>query len=234
MSTVRDLISGALRLIGAVDAYSPLAENEASDGLEALNGLIGSLSLDGLVVYSVTKEDFNLVAGTGTYTMGPGGTFNSVRPVRIETAKYKVGDQEYDLHILNDQENQGIDLRTLGGFPEYLYSDNAFPLASITLWPVPSVAEKVTLWSWKPITAFTAVTDVISLPPGYERMLKYNLALEQAPEYAKEPPASVVAIARESKAAIQRMNIQPVYLECDSALLAGNRRSSMSDFLGGK
>lgn len=235
MSTVRDLIAGALRLIGAVDADAPLTANEASDGLSALNGLIGSLNTDGLLVYTVLEEEFTLTGGQGAYTMGPSGNFNTTRPVRIDDAKYKVGDQEYPIHILNDQEwQQGIDLRTLGGIPEYLYNDNAFPLATVNIWPVPSSAEKLVLWSWKAITAFTAVTDVLSLPPGYERMLRYNLAIELAPEFSREPSGTVKKNAAESLADIKRLNIQPIYLACDDALLVPSIYGSMSAFLGGK
>lgn len=231
--TVRDLVFGALRLIGAVDANASLTAQEAADGMEALNLLIGSLNTERLTIYTIRSEEFTLTGGQGSYTMGPGGNFNTARPVRIEDAKYKVGDQEYPLRVLNDQEWQSLDLRTLGGFPSCLHDSGAYPLAVISLWPVPSAADKVLLFTWKAISEFTQVTDEILLPPGYGRMLKYNLAVELAPEFNAAVPDSVALIARESKAAIKRLNIQPIYLECDNALLGTTGTSTMSDFLGG-
>ena len=217
--TVRDLIKGALRLIGAVDADSALTANEAADGMEALNGLVGSLANDELLVYTINKETFNVTGGTATYTLGPSGAWNTTRPVRIDAAKYLVGDDEFDLHICTDQEWQSIENRAVSGFPEFLHNSDAFPLSTVSLWPVPSASDQVVLFTWKQIGAFSAVTDVISLPPGYERMLRYNLAIELAPEYSKEPSGAVVSIARESKAELKRINAEPIYLECDDALL---------------
>lgn len=71
------------------------------------------------------------------------------------------------------------------------------------------------LYSWKPFSSFASVNDEIELPPGYERALRYNLAVELYPEYGKEPPASIYSAAQESKAAIKRMNIKPSYLVTD-------------------
>jgi hypothetical protein len=49
-------------------------------------------------------------------------------------------------------------------------------------------------------------------------MLRYNLAIELAPEYGKEPSETTLGIAIQSKAKIKRMNSKPLYLKTDSAL----------------
>ena len=74
--------------------------------------------------------------------------------------------------------------------------------------------------SWKPLSTLAALTTSLSLPPGYERALRYALALELAPEYGRQVSEIVMAAAVESKAAIKRMNIAPAYLQVDDALRA--------------
>lgn len=231
--TVRDLVKGALRLLGAVDANSPLTANEAEDGRAVLNQMLEAMSTEGLVVYTVKKETFDLVGGTGSYTMGPSGTWNTQRPVRIDSAKYLVGTEEYDLDILTDQEWQAIDDRTLGGFPEAIHNSGASPLAVISVYPVPSASEKLVLYTWQQLTEYASVNDLVQLPAGYRHMLRFNLAVELAPEWGIEPSQIVYQTAQKSKGDIKRINYQPIYLECDDAILGTPRWGSRSDFLGG-
>ena len=49
-------------------------------------------------------------------------------------------------------------------------------------------------------------TDVLYYPPGYLRTIKYNLAVELAPEFGVEPSRTVRQIARDSKRNIKRIN----------------------------
>jgi hypothetical protein len=83
----------------------------------------------------------------------------------------------------------------------------------LTVYPVPTIAMTLNLWSWKPLSSFAAVTDVVSLPPGYEKAIAYNLAIELAPENEVPVPATVERGAITSKKLIKRTNFTPVYLQ---------------------
>jgi hypothetical protein len=66
--------------------------------------------------------------------------------------------------------------------------------------------------------AAVAATDVLSLQPGYERMLRYNLAAEMFPEYMSVPSIvgqDIMAKAQQSKANIKRINYKPMRLAND-------------------
>jgi hypothetical protein len=91
------------------------------------------------------------------------------------------------------------------------------------LWPKPSAANKVVLYSMKALTAFATADTAVSLPNGYLRALRYNLAIEMAPEFGREPSALVVTAAQESKEVIKRMNIKP-------GLLAANDLTSRKPY----
>lgn len=214
--TGRDLLSGSLRLIGALASGEILSADGATDGLNALNSLIDGLSNEGLLIYSETRETpITLIPGTATYTLGAGGSVTN-RPMKIDSALLR--DQsttpaiEYPVRILSISEWSSIPSKDLQStYPTDLYDDGGYPQRTITVYPVPSAANKLVLFTKDPLSQ-VALDTLISLPPGYERMLKYNLAMELAPEYGRPTPAEVVQIATESKAAIKRTNMRPSYL----------------------
>lgn len=224
MSTARNLIEGSLRLVGALSQGESASASEMSDALSALNMMLSSWSNESLLIYTKAREEFPLVAGTDSYTMGDGATFDTARPTRIENAAIEISGsdpQEFPIDIITRDEYAKIgDKATQSSLPTKLYPSNTYPNETLFLWPVPSAAHNLVLYSWKPLVQFTDASDTISLPDGYERAIKYNLAVEIGPEYGRPTPAEVSAIAMESKAAIKRMNVKPLYLGCDQATLS--------------
>lgn len=228
--TGRDLVAQSLRLLGALATGETLSASEATDGLAALNQLLDSWSTEEMIIPNIVREVFPLAANTQTYTMGPGGTFSTPRPIRIVNAELQILSAspviEYPIRILTEAEYARIVLK---GFQSTLawelYDDGAFPLRSLTLWPVPAAGNNLVLYSEKPL-ANLALTDTISLPPGYFRALRYNLAVDLAPEYGKEASQTIAAIAVESKATIKRANFTPTYLALDPALQVMGHRGA--------
>lgn len=218
--TVRELIEGAMKLIGAIAAGETASASEAADGLVSANLLLDSWSNENLVMHTKVREEVAMVAGTATYTMGTAGTFSATRALKIEHAGIERADGsstlETPLRILNQKEWADIyDKELSSEVPQAIFADGAYPVETITVWPEPTAAHKLVLYSWKALTQFASVNTTISLPPGYLRALRYNLALEIAPEYGKDPSALVMAAASESKENIKRMNAKPHYLAAD-------------------
>lgn len=224
MATARELIEGSMRLIGAIATGETASSEEATTALTVLNEMLDSWSTESLVIYDITREEFTLTPGTGAYTIGTSGAFNTPRPLKIENAAIEIQSAspttEMPLKLLSPDEWAAIATKDIASsIPTELFMDGAYPLATINLWPKPTAAEKLVIYSWKPLTAIAELGTSISLPPGYSKAVRYNLALELAPEYGRDPSTIVVANAAESKANIKRMNSKPVYLECDIGLL---------------
>ncbi|MES2355609.1 MAG: hypothetical protein V4568_14665 [Pseudomonadota bacterium] len=220
-----DLLSGSLRLIGVLAANETPSSTEANNALESLNLMIDSWSNERLLINSIVREVFALVGGQQTYTFGTGGNFNSSRPMLIETALLQIPSTtpvvEIPVGILNKDQYAAETIKTLAAtYPRCLYNDDNYPLANINVWPVPSAVCSLVFYSVKPLTTIAALTTTISVPLGYQRALKYNLALELAPEYGKTVSPEVIGIAVSSKADIKRMNSKPSYLRVDDALQA--------------
>ena len=209
-TTAHDLVRGSMRLIGAVDPGEELTASEAADGLEMLNELLESWSNERLAVYMTLQENFALVSGTASYTIGSGATFNTTRPLDILSAFIRDDGYDYPLRILNRKEYDEITYKAASFQPEALYYQPSVANGIIYLHGVPAKTYSVTnglyIDSQKQLQSFSGLTTAIVLPPGYKRAIRYNLALELAPEYNRNVPDAVLAIARESKAAVKRLN----------------------------
>jgi hypothetical protein len=233
MATGRDLLTASLRLINAVAPGESIEAQEATDGLASMNRMLSSWSIEGLVINAVTAESpLTLTPGDATVTLGSGGDITA-RPVEIVRAVIRSGTTDYPLSLLTATEYADLSQKSLqSNYPVALYDDGGYPLRTLTLYPVPSAAYSLVLFTKRALTALT-LNDAVSLPDGYERAIVYNGALELAPEYGKAASAEVVKAAMESKAAIKLVNGKAPNLRCDSGLLSGGAGWSTIDFLTG-
>jgi hypothetical protein len=226
MATVLDIIAGSMRLLGAIATGENPSASEAQDGLFALNALIDTWKTERLQVYAILPQTFPLVGGQKTYTFGPGGDWDTERPVQVDSMYLQYTDANSGPPPLNllvvllnqDQYNAIIVPNTTTTIPTAAYIDDSFPLRNVSFWCVPTVDYNVDVFTWQLIDGFASVTDTVALPPGYERMMRFNLALEIAPEYGKNPSPIVAAGALDSKAAVKRNNIKPLFMACDPAV----------------
>ena len=237
MSTASDLIKGSLRLVGAIASGETPSADETADALSSLNRMLGSWSNEGLAVYSYVREVFTLIASQGKYTMGSAGDFNTTRPVAIAEASASDASPvyEYKVQILNVQEWAEITNKTIQAtYVQKIYVEGTYPLENINVWPVPNVASSLILYSHKELTSFALAGDTVSLPPGYEEALIYNLAVRLAPEYGKTLGPEIISIASESKANIKRTNTKPVLMKSDAFGLYGRASRRGYNILIGK
>lgn len=223
--TARALIARSLREIGALAAGETPTGTEASDGLLKLNELLEAWSLERLMVYAIAEVSHTLTAGDETYTIGSGGNINTARPERIENAVMREIGTNLDIPIrlLTRDEYAFISLKqTESTWARWLYNDEAYPLSTLTLWPVPSTSDKqLVLWLWQPLTAIATLDTSVNLPPGYSRALRLNLAMEMATEYGRPITGELLGLAtaaketikaKKAEAVLQEMHFDPVLL----------------------
>lgn len=204
---VEDLLRGSLRLIGAIATGEPLDADNSSDALQTLNDLLEARSLENLAVWGSAVLPFNTVANQAAYTIGPGGNWNTARPIRIRGGYCTVGGVDYEIRDWGQTEYDLVSLKSQKGdiVERFLYV-NDHPLGIITLWPVPTSVIVVTLDIDRVLTFPVTLATVLVMPPGYTRYFKYATAVEAAPEYQTEAPATVKAVAVSALAGIKRAN----------------------------
>lgn len=219
--TAREMIASSLRLIGVLASGETATSNEANDALESLNQMLSSWSNENLVVYQKVRDEFTLTADDGSYTWGTtagAGNFTTARPIEVLTANLELqgtDPQEIPLKILTLQEYASLSSKTLdSSVPACVYFDGAYPNVGVEFYPVPSTAEHVVFYSLKPFSTLTLSTE-LSYPPGYEKAIRYNLAMDLAPEYGRQPDALIMQQAIDAKSAIKRKNSQTPILKTD-------------------
>lgn len=204
MTTVRELLTGSLRLISeAGEGQTPSAES-LNDAFQALNEMIDSWTSGGGLIYNDTRETFSLIGGQASYTMGTGGDFNTTRPSVINEMFITSGEISYPVVLYDAAQYSVIESKQMGGLPYACYWDNNFALSTLTFHYVPDQNYSLTIYSSKPLARFASIDDVVNLPQGWERALRYNVAVAIAPEYEKEASQTVRRVATESLSNIHR------------------------------
>jgi hypothetical protein len=234
-TTALEIIEDALGLTNAVGTDQTLTADETSDCLRTLNDLIEDWNTQNLAVYGQANQTFNTVNGQATYTIGTGGNWNTVRPVRINEPAYStingvtfpmsaMSQGQYDLIAVKGQTQQ---------FPDLFLYVNEFPLGLVTLWPTPNAVTPVTFSIDRLITAVSSAGASISFPPGYANAFVYNLAVKLGPKFGKKMSQypEVVQEAKDSFGNIKRANKRPRVMSYDPAIL--NNGYTYADWMRG-
>lgn len=219
-TTALDIINGALRLLQVKSPDVVLTAEEANDALDTLNLMLDSWANESLMLNHITSETFTLTTGLNPHTIGTGGTFDTDRPTSIDMITVLIGGASFPVQLMAYDDYAAIRLKTLQTlYPQYAYYDADYPLGKLFLYPVPSQPATITIYSEKPLTQFTSLTDTFSFPPGYAKAMKFNLAVDIAPEYQTDPGQTVTGQAVYTKGLIKRKNKKIITTRPDLALL---------------
>lgn len=231
MTTALQLITGSMRLIEAVESGEAPTTDEQTDALAVLNQLLDSWSIQGLAVYRREFSPYVTAASQARYGIGAGEEWDGARPTAIAEAYVTIDGYDYGLRVLTDSEYASEPNKTLeSSVPESIYYDPAYPDGRVYVVPVPDTALTITLVHDEAFTALASVSTSLSFPPGYERALRYALAVELAPEFGKTPSPIVMRNADEAMGLIKARNIQPAFASFDTTLTGGGG-CSYADFL---
>ncbi|MCE7073689.1 hypothetical protein LZG74_25490 [Dyadobacter sp. CY327] len=204
MATARNIIKKSMQKVGIITRNQEPEADETNDALDQLNALLLSWSNESLMIYVRNRQTFNLVGGQGAYTIGTGQNFNTPRPIQILDAMSSTGDVFSPIAIVSDEIFiEGQTMPNQQGIASMLNYDNNYPTGTIRLWPIPSSADQLTLLMEAPLTQF-GLDDEVDLPPGWERMIIYNLAIELSPDYGQAVTPELLELARDAKALVAR------------------------------
>jgi hypothetical protein len=225
MSTPRDLIKSSLRLIGVVASGETPTADQSNDALDVLNTMIKSLSIDGLMVHKVVREQFALTSGQQSRTMGTGGDFDTTRPSEVVKVTVKNGTVELPVEMITVEQWASIPIKTTqSSYPDVVYVEGTYPLETFNFYPIPLTGAYAEIHSRKPISGTLALSDTLSMPEGYEDFLKYELAKRLAPEYGRQLDPMILDTGMELKASIMRKNTKPAFMRTDAPVMGIKRR----------
>lgn len=229
MADVSDIVTAALRELGVLAAGEVATADDAQAGLDALGRLQDQWAAERLQIYTVTRTTWTITASDGDYTVGAGANVNVARPAHIDHVNFidtsTDPDTEYPLVPLTEDGYAAIGQKALTSkFPSHWHYNPTFPNGVLNFWPVPTASTlQGALYAPAAIAKWTSLSTSVSLPPGYERMLVKNLAVELAPQFEREVGQALILQARESKAVVKGANRRLRDLSFDGgALIQGS------------
>lgn len=231
MTTALDLIESAALKIGAKATGETLTADEASDCLSILNSMLDHWRTKNFLVYQIVQDSYTWASGNASRTIGTGGNFNGTRPTKIESIYFRSSNNlDYPAAILPDSNGYDsiVQKSVSSTYPEYVYYDTAYPLGVLYAYPVPSVSLTVKINHWQALQTFAALTDSLSLPPGYQWAIEHNLAVAIQPVFAIPAPQFVVTEAALSKKSLMQINHAPLSSRTEvPAVLGAGRRPNI-------
>ena len=229
MATAQDLCDRAIRLLGLTESGENPTDDERNDALTAMNALLDSWDNEKNLCYAI-RDESGTVSGASA-TIGPSGDLTTDRPVEVISAYVTSNSVNYNLVELSAEEYAARpDVTTTSDIPSHYYYQPAMANGVIYFYPPLTGSLTLHVLTRTPATSY-ALSDTVSLPPGWERAIPSNLALEIAPEYPVQAPPEVARSAALSLASIKRKNSRPVKAHTELAALVGFRgnRNILSD-----
>lgn len=242
--TMRDLITGSLRLIGVAARGQTPSAYDMQNGLLALNEILNSYNVDMNMLYAQELKTFAITEQKEMYTLGPdltGGVsppdwIVPVRPQNLIWAAYQPTSVnpaiDLPLKIVQAVEYAQIRAKTIGsGVPSVLYLDYTFPVGNAYLWTEPNQGGNIVLTYPALLNDTLTLDNVIStgFPPGFFMAMRWELARNLAPEYGKAMPADLSAVAMEVKRKIAINNIESPYSKYDVPNGSGGAYDAVTD-----
>ena len=229
------IIMRAMRL-AQVNTKGETPDNEeAQDGLYALNAMLNSWQLERLYVYRIKEETFTWAANQQEQTIGASGDFVTDRPTRIaDDCYFVINSVTYQSRMIDVDAWSAIpDKSTTSTWPWYLYPEYGVDEVTLHGWPIPNASVEFHLRTWQQLQYFSALTDTMDLPPGYQRAIEFSLAEEFGPEFGVTITPDVRMKAANARKAIRNINSPSPIMASEAGLMTRTRGSYIYGDWGG-
>lgn len=222
MTTAIQIITRAMRLGRVIGKGETPDDDEAQDGLAALNAMLDSWQIKRLFVYQTRTEQFTWDANDQTQTVGSGGDFDTDLPTRVaDDCSFTINSIDYPVKLIDiDAWNQIPDKTTASSFPWWIYPEYGAALVTLYAYPIPNANVTFNLRTRKRLQQFSALTTDLALPPGNLRAVTFSLAQEFTPEFGLEVPPRVNAIANEARTNLKRVNALSPVMQTETGYLS--------------
>jgi hypothetical protein len=193
MPTVLDIINGAFIDLSVITVNETLTNSQTADSLARLIQIQDALSAEGLAVPNQQMQSFLLTPNITAYTLGAGGSFGTsggLRAMKVTAWRAFYGGVLQNggrpLSMAEFGEQSRLSLGQTSAIPEHVGADTSYPLINIRVSPPPSATPgQLELAYWTPLANFVTINDILTLPQGFQRMLRCLLAADLFPQYGR-------------------------------------------------
>lgn len=231
--TARDLIISTFRLLGITSQGEQPSGAETQDAFARLNEMIDAWATERFTMPATERVTFSLTAGQADYRIGPASASPAPDWVWDPVPQYIEGvslvltsttpHTELAMGELTEQAYESIKQKTLATIlPTSWYYQALQPCGVFWLWPVPTTAAN-TIAVYLPVVLqqFATLSTEYTLAPGYTRAIRYNLAVELAPEFGRQLDPLILRTASDALAAVKRINVPMIDLTMDGGITRG-------------
>lgn len=234
--SVGDLINLALEDSGAFSSQKPPSYQDTLDALWRINMTIGQWNRRRWLVYHLLDVGVQCSAAV-SYTVGPGGDFDIVRPDRLEAAYIRQlvpsnpSPVDWPLRIIQSREEYSqITLKNLTAAPsEAVFYDSGFPLGAVYPWPVPNSQYQLHLLVKSVLSQFDNLEDVVNLPPEYEQAIYAQIKVQARSAYQLPADQVMIGEAKATLSTLRKANFQVGRMTMPTSLQQGRAYNVYSD-----
>jgi hypothetical protein len=164
-------------------------------------------------------------AGLDSVTFTVPGDLPIPRPLRITHGftRFNSLDFTLDVYATETQYTQFLYKAQPGPWPTVAWYNNTFPYGLLNVYQTPGNSVECHLFTDTILQNLT-LNQVLVMPQGYSRMLKWMLAKEICAEYGFQLSQAIVLNDREARSFVKALNAKPANVaQYDRELVRGNR-----------
>lgn len=218
--TAQDICLEACQDAQVLGPGEVLAGDIAANVLSRLLRILDNWNADQRFAYAERFDQFTITPSHNPHTLGPvlsaPDFVYPVRPVTLDAASVVDTSVSPNVSIgialLDWQGYNAISVPgTTSPYEVAAYYEPAEPLGKLYLWPIPTTAYKIELWTKTAFGAY-ALTDTVTLPPGYRDALTLTLAESVAVLWEQQPSPLLIMRALEARRRAFGNNNMPLAL----------------------
>ena len=208
MTTALEIITDALFEIGAAETGQSVPAEDSALALRKLNQIVQRWSNSPLA-FPVLQEFSITLDGSASYTVGPGGTPVTLRPIKIVAATaIDSGGLETSVRVLGQTEWDAITLKDVdGGPPDSIWYQASVTDGVVYVYPK-STGYTLKLDAQGLLNSALVLATTLTFPEGYESALMLTLADDLGASFGKPTPPDIRRRAAAAMALIKRTNAQ--------------------------
>lgn len=191
-------------------------------GLIPLNTTVTAIGTN-TVTMSANAIGNSSGADSITYTVP--GDFPIARPLRITHGftRFNALDFTFDVYATEQQYTEFLYKAQPGPWPTVGWYNNTFPYGLLNVYQTPGNSVECHLFTDTILQNLT-LNQVLVMPQGYSRMLKWLLAKEICAEYGFPLSQAIILNAKEAREFVKALNAKPANVsKYDRELVRGNR-----------
>ena len=194
---VTKIIESALKQLGVLAAGENAEASELVDALYSLQGVLAQWATMRLYVNKVQEITLNL---TGTATISPDALDNPTLVASIQHISDTATLDDESIRLVRDTNTTATDQAVTYSVSGNIWTFNGTGELKFKAYSLPYALEP---------------SDILTLPPQYERALYLTLAVELAPMFGLEPTQMLLLNQRNAIEVLRRSNITPLYVKND-------------------